>query len=123
MKYKNKATNDTWLHVGKAVRMWGEDEDGNPCLPSGDPLLVPYEHMWHEEEMNTDATNMEKEAFKASEANNQRVFILENLEKHIEVWEVGMVRNDSYVLANDMIDGLLEDHFGGIARIDSYSTH
>lgn len=123
MKYKNKATNDTWLHVGKVVRMWGEDEDGNSCLPSGDPLLVPYKHMCLDLEMNSDVTNMEKEVFKASQANNQRVFILENIEKYIEVWEVGMIRNDSYVLANDMIRGLLEDHFGGIARIHSYSAH
>lgn len=84
MKYKNKATNDTWLHVGKVVRMWGEVEDGNPRLPSGDPLLVPYKHMRHDEEMNKDATNMEKEVFRASQTNNQRVFILENIKKYMK---------------------------------------
>lgn len=94
MKYKNKVTNDTWLHVGRIVRMWGEDEDRNPRLPSGDLLLVPYKHMWHDEEMNTDATNMEKEAFRASQTNNQRVFIQENIKKYIEIGEVAMVRND-----------------------------
>lgn len=75
----------------------GEDEDGNLCLPSGDPLLVPYKHMWHGKEMNTDATNVEKEVFKATQANNAICFYTGQygeIYTNLGSWQI---RNDSYV--------------------------
>jgi hypothetical protein len=66
MKYKNKTTDESWLHVAKAGRMWSEDDTRNPHLPSGYPPLVPYKHMWGNEEVNVDVTNMEKEVCRAT---------------------------------------------------------
>lgn len=74
MKYKNKTTDESWLHVAKAVRMWSEDDTRNPHLPSGDPPLVLYKHMWGNEEVNVDVTNMEKEVCRATKKQAIKVF-------------------------------------------------
>lgn len=99
MKYKNKATDNTWLPAGTSIRMWCDDGKGMPSLPVGDPKHVPYKFMWGEESVNANAKNHEKEVAKALEATTKRVFILKGIEKYIDVWEVGMARNNAYAQA------------------------
>lgn len=67
VKYKNKTTDELWLHVAKAMRMWSEDDTGNPPL-------MPYKQMWGTEEVNVDATNMKKEVCRATNNKQSKCF-------------------------------------------------
>ena len=40
------ATDQSWLPLGPAVRMWRQRDDGTPMLPEGVPDPVPLRHLW-----------------------------------------------------------------------------
>lgn len=45
MKYKNNATDETKMLVGKSIIMWEEDDKGKPKLPVGDPMPISYKYI------------------------------------------------------------------------------
>ena len=64
---QKRATNQLWLPLGPAVRMWHEKVDGTPKLPKGVPALVLLRPLWRNVVVDHTKKNQQKELIWASE--------------------------------------------------------
>ena len=64
---QKRATNQSWLPPGRAVRMWREKVDGTPKLPEGVLALVPLRPLWGNVVVLHTKKNQQKELIQAGE--------------------------------------------------------
>ena len=58
---QKRATNQSWLPPGLAIRMWRQRDDGTPMLPKGVPDPVPLRPLWRNVVVDCTKKNQEKE--------------------------------------------------------------
>ena len=61
------ATDQSWLPLGPAVRMWRQNDDGTPMLPDGVPAPVPLRPLWGNVVVDSTKKNQEKELVRVGE--------------------------------------------------------
>ena len=65
---QKRATDQSWLRPGPAVRMWRQNDDGTPMLPEGVPAPVPLRPLWGDVVVDSTKKNQEKELVKHASA-------------------------------------------------------
>lgn len=96
MRYKESAIDTHWLPRNKPPRrLWKADEDGNPKIPSGVPMPVPYKRVWGDETPSATG-NQEKAKEKASKAQEKKALIKSGIRGYIEFWERGMAKCEGF---------------------------
>ena len=75
MRFKELAIHSHWLPRDKpGIRLWKEDADGKPMIPSRVPNPVPFRRLWGDE-VPSSIGNLDKAREKASKALEKRSFI------------------------------------------------
>ena len=97
---QKRATNQSWLPPGPAVRMWRQNDDDTPMLPEGVPAPVPLRPLWGNVVVDSTKKNQEKELVRAGECLTKQSFIQQSIAKYIDVWKSMMARDAMY--AKDM---------------------
>lgn len=96
MKYKESATDEHWCPRNKPpLRLWKEDGNGRPLLPTGDPLPVPFKRVWGDK-VALPVGNQDKAQEKVKKVLEKRSFIKTGLQKYIEFWEHGMTKCEGF---------------------------
>ena len=99
MRWKKSAVDTEWQPQNKpAIRLWKEDDNGRPLLPSGPLDPVPFKHMWGSEVPSTTG-NQEKARESAAKATERRTFMMLGIRKYIEYWESGRRRCSTFAAA------------------------
>ena len=93
---QKRATDQSWLPPGLAVRMWRQNDDGTPMLPEGVPALVPLRLRWGNVVVDSTKKNQEKELIRAGEYLTKQSFIQQGIAKSINVWKSMMARDAMY---------------------------
>lgn len=104
-RLQKRATDQSWLPPGPAVRMWRANDDGTPKLPQGVPDPVPLRPLWGNVSVDLTMTNHDKEVIRAGECLNKQSFIQQGIAKYIEIWKSMMARDVMY--ARDMLPYVL----------------
>ena len=62
---QKRATDQSWLLPGPAVRIWRQNDDGTPMLLEGVPAPVPLRPLWGNVVVDCTKKNQEKELVRA----------------------------------------------------------
>lgn len=73
-----------------AIRLWKQDADRKPMIPSGLPNPVPFKWLWGDE-VPSSINNQDKAREKVSKALEKRSFIKSRIQGYIEFWQAGML--------------------------------
>ena len=97
---QKRATDQSWLPPGLAVRMWRQNNDGTPMLPEGVPAPVPLRPLWGNVVVDSTKKNQKKELVRVGECLTKQSFIQQGIAKYIDMWKSMMARDAMY--AKDM---------------------
>ena len=75
LRIQKRATNQSWLPPGPAVRMWCQKDDGTLMLLEGVPDSVPLRPFWGNVVVDCTKKNQEKELVWASKCLTKQSFI------------------------------------------------
>ena len=97
LRIQKRATDQSWLPFGPAIRMWRQKDDGTPMLPEGVLDSIPLRPFWENVVVDCTKKNQEKELVRAGECLIKQSFIQQGIAKYIDVWKSMMARDAMYV--------------------------